>query len=127
MNTKSTSILFMPDFEEIIYPVWKNVLNEFINTYSNLDDITLLLRIENDYKFKNKIEQVSEVIGDRENLPDILIVNDKIDNERSLFKDISYYITTRSPDTLKYIEIANDFNVKVISGVDIPIFDVISY
>lgn len=57
------------------------------------------------------------------NLPDILILNDVVDDDLSLFRDVDYFITTRSIDTIKYVEMADEFNVKILSGVDIPVMN----
>lgn len=116
------SILCIPDFTDP-YPVWIKVVKEFIEKFTGSDDITLILRIEQDENFDRNITMVSELLHDNNNLPDILVLNDLVEDERSLFKDIDYFVTTRNINTIKYIEMADEFNVKILSGVDIPIFD----
>lgn len=121
MQKKKCSYLFIPDFYES-YPVWKKVISEYVEKFSSHDDVTLLLRIQQDENINKHIEDIGAIINEKEDLPDILIINDNISDERCIFKDVDYFITTRCKETLKYIEYANEFNVKIKSGVDIPTF-----
>lgn len=123
MQKNSKSILFIPDFD-MSYAVWDKVITEFTNKYSDKDDISLLLRIQQDNNFEKNISKVSELLSNKTNIPHILVVNDTVEDERSLFKNIDYFITTRSLDTIKYAEYADEFNVKILSGVDIPVFNI---
>lgn len=122
VNKRNKSILFIPDFNEP-YPIWKKVINEYTNKYTDKDDITLVLRIPQDDYFNKSIEIIEKTICSPSNMPDILILNDIITDERALFNGIDAFITTRDSRTMKYVEMATDFNVKILSGVDIPIFD----
>lgn len=115
------SFLFIPDFYEA-YPIWKKVIGEYVKKFSVNDDVTLLLRIEQDENFNKHIEEISAIIDRRNDAPDILVVNDILDDERALFREAECFITTRCKETIRYIEYANDFNVEIKSGVDIPIF-----
>ncbi|PAD69616.1 acetyltransferase [Bacillus sp. 7586-K] len=121
MEKKLNSILFIPDFNEP-YPIWRNVINQYISHFSSYDEVTLILRIEQDENFEENINNVINLISERADYPDILIINDIISNEKMLFKDINYFITTRNQKTIEYIEYADEFNVNIISGVDVPVF-----
>lgn len=118
---KNRTFLLFPDFYDE-YPVWEKVVKEYIEEFTSDDDVTLLLRIEEDISFEENILKINNVLINKVNNPDILVVNDKIDCIESLFKKVNYYITTRSINTIKHIEYAEDNNVKILSGVDIPIF-----
>lgn len=122
INKKRKSILFIPDFYDS-YPVWKKVVIEYISRFTCDDDITLILRIQQDVNFSKNIRLIEELIMGINNLPDILILNDVVDDDLSLFRDVDYFITTRSIDTIKYVEMADEFNVKILSGVDIPVMN----
>lgn len=123
MIKKEKSILFYPDFNEN-YPVWEKVIYEYISKFTAQDDITLILRIPNDEDFEQKINMISEIIDGNSNLPDILVLNDIVDDERDIFRNVNYFITTRCMDTVKCIEMADEFYVRILSGVDTPVFDV---
>ncbi|MNP77759.1 hypothetical protein D3C76_1752540 [compost metagenome] len=56
------------------------------------------------------------------NAPDVLIINDRLSKEESLFYKADYYITTRNINTVNHINLSNEYNVKVLYGVDKPIF-----
>lgn len=122
MSKKSTSVLFYPDFEEP-YAIWKKVINEYLNKFTDSDPITLILRIQNGPKFSEYIQTISNLINSYVNKPDILVLNDKLEDEKVIFQDVDYYITTRSYKTINHLGLAQDFNMKVLSGVNIPIFN----
>ncbi|MDD9271815.1 CatB-related O-acetyltransferase [Paenibacillus sp. GCM10023248] len=124
MTTNSVRLLFIPDFDDT-YPIWEKVLNQYLNVFSINDDITLVLRIEQGLNFDGNVNKVIQVISafGVERAADILVVNDSISDMRSLFKSVDYFITNRNPCTMELVDIANLFNVTVLSGVDTPIFD----
>jgi virginiamycin A acetyltransferase len=121
MNVKTNSILFYPDFSDT-YPVWEKIIIEYINKFTDKDDVTLVLRIPQSNDFEVQVNLISELVCGKEHLPDILVFNDIIEDERSIFKRVKYFITTRSIKTIEFVEMADEFNVKILSGVDIPVF-----
>ncbi|BFT68685.1 hypothetical protein [Paenibacillus sp. P36] len=122
MTTKNTRILFIPDFEDP-YPIWEKVLIQYLTTFSTNDDVTLVLRIEQENNFQENVEKVIKVIsGFDVEQPDILVVNDVLNDKKSLFKNLNYFITTRNSSMMELVDIAVLNNVSVLSGVDIPIF-----
>lgn len=126
IEKKSKSILFIPDFEESYYFIWKNVIKEYIEKFTSNDDITLILRIESDFKFQEKFLAIQEILlpyKNESNIPDILILNDPIGDMRCVFKQVDYFITTRSNKTINFFDYCLEYGVKIISGVDIPMLD----
>lgn len=123
MDTKEKSILFIPDFNMPFYSVWQNVIKQYLKIYNVSDNITLILRIPQDNNFENNINKIDTFMKLKNDNPDILVINDYLQDERVLFKDVDYFVTNKNKDILKYIEMANDFNVKILSGVDTNIFD----
>lgn len=118
LDTRENSILFIPDFNMPFYSVWQNVIKQYLEKYTSSDNITLILRIPQDDNFENNISKIDEFMKLRNDNPDILVINDYLEDERCLFKAVDYFITNKNKDILKYIEMANDFNVKILSGVD---------
>ncbi len=119
---RSKSIIFYPDFDQP-YPVWPRVINEYTNNYSNSNDITLILRIPQNDEFHARVDRINQIMSEKPDNPDILIYSDFVEDERSCFKEVEYFITTRSIDTIKYVEYADEFDIIILSGVDIPNFD----
>ncbi len=124
IKKRDKSIIFYPDFGQP-YPVWTKVIQDYTDKYSNNDDVTLILRIPHDDEFQTKVDSINQIMSEKPNDPDIMIYSDFLEDERSCFKEVEYLITTRSMDTIKYVEYADEFDVKIISGVDIPVFDAI--
>lgn len=125
-SSKKTKILMFPDFQEVNYPVWNKILNEYNERFTEDDEVSLILRIENDGEFERNVQKIDNFLRDRKNYPDILVLNDDIDNIKSLFDNVDFYVTTRSSDTTRYVSICNELNKPIISGVDIPALDEIS-
>lgn len=123
MKKNRNTFLFIPDFNEK-YGIWENVIKEYIETFSVNMDVSLLLRIPNDIELENNINKVQNLLVTFEVIPDILIINDNLESDKQLFTDIDYFITNRSINTIRYWEYCNEFGVKIISGVDNPIFDI---
>ncbi|WP_275299510.1 CatB-related O-acetyltransferase [Clostridium sp. YIM B02506] len=120
-DAKKNKILFYPDFYDN-YPVWKRVLEEYLNKFSGDDNVSLLLRIEENDDFDKHVFEISEMMENKINAPDVLIINDRLSNEEGLFYKADYYITTRNINTVNHINLSNEYNVKVLYGVDKPIF-----
>ncbi len=120
LKKRNKSIIFYPDFGQP-YPVWPRVIDEYTDNYSDSDDITLILRIPQDDEFHAKVDSINQIISEKSDDPDILIYSDFIEDERSCFEEVDYFITTRSIDTIKHVECADEFDVKILSGVDIPV------
>ena len=56
-----------------------------------------------------------------DDLPDILVLNDTVEDDKILFKNVDYFIATTNIDTIKYIEMAKGFNAEVLPEVDIRV------
>ena len=116
-------MLFFPDFDEA-HSVWKKVLKEYVESFSANSNTTLILRIENDNRFNFKVSLISTELSKyyKSDIPDILVINDKIKNEEILFKNVDYFIASRSLYTARLIEIASKSGATILSGTNIPIF-----
>lgn len=127
VNKSNKTYLFFPDFSEP-YFVWERVIKEFTKKFKKNKDCQLVLFIEEDYAIKNQelinlLPQYIEGIYENENFAcsiDIFIGN--METERTIFKKVDYFVTNRSKSSILHSEYAYENNVKVISGVDTPIF-----
>lgn len=121
LELRNTTYLFFPDFEEN-FSIWQKVIKTYCSTFSEVDDVTLLIFIEKTDKVQNYLNQLENVVNSYQNCPDIYVLCDKIYDERLLFMQADYFITSRSINTVRRITYADEFSVKILSGVDIPIF-----
>ena len=119
--------LFFLDITEQ-YSIWEKVIKEFINKFKTKEDHLLVLYIDEEFANVNKdkvdyvynfVNKISISENSKSNIT-LLTCNKKY--EKSIFKNIDYFITNRSIDTIRHSEYAYENNVKIISGVDIPIF-----
>ncbi|MBD7912510.1 MULTISPECIES: CatB-related O-acetyltransferase [Clostridium] len=124
---KENTYLFFMDFTEQ-YSLWERVIKEFINNFKLKTDHLLILYIDEEFANNNMnlINLLSEFIDEQlvteNSMCSISICIENKENERSMFKKTDYFITNRSEFTILHSEYSYENNVKVISGVDIPIF-----
>jgi len=126
----NTFLLFI-DFDDE-YCLWDKVIQEFISEFRNSSEHSLIVYID-----KEMADKQTEVIKDfNEYIDKLISVNiaicnisiciDEREKEEGIFKSVNYYISNRSKDTIRHSCYASYNNVKIISGVDIPIFSDVS-
>lgn len=115
-------LLYVPDFEQD-YPTWPQVIEAFIQSYSNTNHELLLYIKEDDLLDENLslLDQIFSKYEDEECYINLYIGN--IEDMRSLFCQVDAYITNRSKENVPYMDMANQFGLPTISSVDIPIFE----
>ncbi|MBP2630518.1 MAG: transferase [Firmicutes bacterium] len=119
--------LFFQDFSEP-YNVWKRVLDEFMTKFKQEADYLLIIYIEEEFANTNQQimsefnQYIDEKLINENAVCSIAICTDTKENERAIFKSIDYFIANRSRDTILRSCYADENNVKIISGVDVPIF-----
>jgi virginiamycin A acetyltransferase len=113
--------LFIPDFYEP-YPIYEKVIGEFIRHFDGkIVEMLIYIRQDNSVEMnKSKINKILEKYRDCKYL--INIITEKVEDERLLFKMADYYVTTRVKENVQRMCFADLFNVRCISGVDIPVF-----
>lgn len=121
------NFLFFVDFTEH-YNIYERVVEQFINKYKNSSDHQLILFINENFAKDNSdlIDTFYKSVEDQSKkmkaLCTLNICIDDASKSRSLFKTVDYYITSRAKETVLYTGYADEFNVKLISGVDTFIF-----
>lgn len=120
IQKKALSFLFYPDFDDP-YPLWPKVIKEYISKFKADDDATLLLRVPPTGELAQNVQKITSFLPKDDDFPDILIVTEQVEDERSLFCDVDYFITSRLIDNTLRVEMACDLSVSVLSGVDEPI------
>jgi virginiamycin A acetyltransferase len=116
---KDNTYLFIPDFNDS-YPIWEVVVQKFCENFS-YENARLLLYIPHSVA-EESITKLNTIIKPYTGLADVYVYNDNLQDERPLFKKSHYFITSRSVKTIYHVGYAVTYGLKVISGVDVPIF-----
>lgn len=114
-------LLYIPDFEQD-YPTYPNVIEAFIKSYADTN-YELLLYIEEDSLLDDKLTLLNSILEPYTEVNcyiNLYIGN--LEDKRSLFCQADAYITNRSVDNVFHMDLADLFEIPVISGVDIPVF-----
>jgi virginiamycin A acetyltransferase len=121
-SSRTITFLLYPDFFEP-YPVWIGVVEEFRSVFSSSDDATLVLRIKQDNRFAETLQLLESLdfLGGELD-PDILVLTEDLPDEQVAFNHADYFVTTRSKDTIWKVECAKRAGLRILSGVDRPIF-----
>lgn len=118
---KGKTYLLIPDFDQS-FPTYLHVIDEFAKGKSGTYD-ELLVYVKQDELFDQKIDVLNKVFALYEKYDCYVnLFTAPIEDERSLFGSIDYYITTRSGDNIRYMDMAELFGVQCISGVDTDAF-----
>ena len=113
--------LYIPDFEQD-YPTYPQVIDSFVKSCSGTNT-ELLIYVKEDELLEEKLgvlDTIFESYADADCYVNLYIGN--LLDERSLFGQVDAYITNRSIENVKRMDIADVFGISVISGVDLPVF-----
>lgn len=114
-------ILYIPDFEQD-YPTYPQVIDAFVKSYSDTNT-ELLMYIKDDDLLQKKLALLDDIFAGYEDANcyvNVYVGN--IDDERGLFGQVDAYVTNRSLDNVKHMDMADLFGIPVISSVDVPVF-----
>lgn len=111
------------DFEDE-YPVYTNVITNFIKTYYNMDAELLLCYDNRNINEQMQMKRMIEILQRYEHVnAAINIFGFSSDEEQEkIISEADVYITNRDCRTMKCVEYADWYQVEVVSGVDIPLF-----
>lgn len=114
-------LLYIPDFEQD-YPTYPRVIDAFVSSYANTN-CELLLYVREDAFVPDKLavlDRLFEKYADVDCYVNVYVGN--LEDERGLFAQSDAYITNRSLDNVKHMDMADFYGIPVISSVDLPIF-----
>ncbi len=114
--------LYIPDFEQD-YPTYPQVIDGFVKSFADTNK-ELLLYIKEDELLNEKLAILDEIFAlyqDVNCYVNLYIGN--VEDERSIFGQVDAYITNRSKDNVKHMDMADLFGLPIISSVDIPVFE----
>lgn len=122
-NTGEEKIyLLIPDFEQD-YPIWKNVIDSFAKSYSDTN-YELVIYVQEDENTENHITELQDVFSNYEEYNCYINLHvGTLSDMRSLFAQVNAYITTHNKENITYMDMAKLFDVEIISGFGIPIFE----
>lgn len=105
------------------YSITEHVVENFWRCYGENRAATLFIYFED--SGENTKKQVVQSLLARYPFianQDVVLASGKLINEKSLFGIADYYITTRAAETVRRTCYADEYNVKIVSGVDSPVF-----
>lgn len=116
---EKTTFLMFTDFEEN-YSITERIIKEYITKH--VKETQLFIYVEDDINTDKTLSIINDILleAGQEDI-DIVAHVDK-SNDIGAFKIADYYVTNRSKHTIRRAGYADLFNVKIISGVDNPIF-----
>ncbi|MEG6520888.1 CatB-related O-acetyltransferase [Desulfotomaculum sp. 1211_IL3151] len=131
INYKKTKpiILMFPDLDAS-YSLTEYIIQEFCRRYGDTNEAELVMYLNYDDSVPNEVfirrymEEIDSIVvklGQEKN-ENIVLLIDNLPDERPLFQISDYYITTRAQETVRRTCYADMYGVKVVSGVDKPIF-----
>lgn len=119
---ETSVILCFMDFDDSS-PVYSNAIASFVKEFREKEAELVLCYNGEDESEVCKMEEVCSCLND--NLLEGHLVNvcgiSKEDEEK-IISEVDYLITNRSEQNLRRVSYANKYNVKCLSGVDIPLF-----
>lgn len=108
------------------YCLYNRVVDGFINKFKDDEDSLLILYIDSNRYNQCLIDTVNQCIKDNKVFHNfkcsIVSYVGNGDDEKSIFKNVDYFVTGRNDNTILCSEYAYDNNVEIISGADMPIF-----
>lgn len=110
--------LYIPDGENKFSTV-KNVVNSFCKKYGKCEHNELRIFILNDLNIQSNLSKLNEFSNLYKNIKIIIGDEENLEHE---FLNSDYYVTNMSSYTVRYTCLADKYNLKIISGVDIPVF-----
>ena len=117
---KNTFLMFV-DFNNT-NSISEKIIKQYITKYRNDNTARLMIYLEENENRDVYIQKLSDILSSN-NAEDLdIMVHIDLNNEMGAMKVADYYITDRSTEVIKRAGYAELFGVKVISGVDNPVF-----
>lgn len=115
-------ITYFMDFDDF-YPVYDNVINSFLQRYHAADGELLLCYDRTKPDQEEKMQKVIQVLQQHDEINALINVYGRLpEEEEGIISESDVFVTNRDVETLKWVEYADWYQVKILSGVDIPVF-----
>lgn len=119
INKERKIILLIPDFCEP-FSLWNKILDEYFSVPRLEYELLIYIPASTKEKDFSDLTECLDKYDDCDAY--VTIQQGEISDERELFKCADYYITTREERNILRTCYADLFQVKLLSGVDVPIF-----
>lgn len=120
-NSQITYLLIMD--RDIKNSVWKNVIEQYANHLTLKSQNTLIIALHDKKQFEEVTPEFNEWKKYHKDISSIeFIVGDDSINE--VLRNTNFFITERSHETLRYLQVAQEHGAKVLFGADKKIFQI---
>lgn len=118
---KPIEYLYFMDIDEP-YSLWRKVISSFCEKYRDNPDCGLILFIKRDENAEKNCRLVERFVEPIDAQCDVFLYFGEEDEVTAAFAYADVLITNRSSDCVYYSCLADQYGLKRIAGVDIPIF-----
>ena len=120
-DAEKKRILLFPDFD-VAYSLWQRVIGEYCDRCRNGDKLgQLFIYFPEDSNADNRIKLIQDFLQENyDGSGDIYVQVGQICDENELFANSDYYVTTKESNTVRHSCMADKFEVKILSGADLP-------
>ncbi len=120
LDNERKVVLFIPDIGEQ-YPLYPKVFRQYLAV--NRPSVELLIYLPKQMSSEENIQVILKILKEYESSDSYVTLQTGTDiREDILFQNASYYITTRSRETVQRTCLADRYDTKVLYGTDEPIF-----
>ena len=114
--------VYFMDFDDD-YPVYKHVITSFLRKYPNAEAELVLCYNAQSEEDTHKIQELISILEKQTCMNALVnVYGISVSDEEGIMSEADYYITNRDCRTLGRVAYADRYQVKILSGVDIPLF-----
>lgn len=114
--------VYFMDFDDD-YPVYKHVITSFLREYPNAEAELALCYNAQSEEDTQKMQELISILEKQTCMNALVnVYGISVSDEEGIMSEADYYITNRDCRTLGRVAYADRYQVKILSGVDIPLF-----
>ena len=114
--------VYFMDFDDD-YPVYKHVITSFLREYPNAEAELVLCYNTQSEEDMQKMQELISILEKQTCMNALVnVYGISVSDEEGIMSEADYYITNRDCRTLGRAAYADRYYVKILSGVDIPLF-----
>lgn len=114
--------VYFMDFDDD-YPVYKHVITSFLREYPNAEAELVLCYNAQSEEDMQKMQELISILEKQTCMNALVnVYGISVSDEEGIMSEADYYITNRDCRTLGRVAYADRYQVKILSGVDIPLF-----
>lgn len=115
-------LVYFMDFDDD-YPVYKHVITSFLREYPNAEAELVLCYNAQSEEDTQKMQELISILEKQTCMNALVnVYGISVSDEEGIMSEADYYITNRDCRTLGRVSYADRYQVKILSGVDIPLF-----